>query len=94
MIRFPSYYKSQEKYAFAVAMHRFNQLPEMAPVRKWLSEELARLDDQNRSEPSEADFRQRQGACQTVKNFLQLATDASGLADDIKGAMIVNGNNF
>ena len=88
MIRFPNAVEPREKYYLAHALHLFNTLKEMAPIRTWLESEMQRLDQENRSEPAEDVFRQRQGALQTIENLLKQATEGGRLADDIQNRLI------
>ncbi len=59
------------------AMFRFSSIEEIREMAKWLESELFRLDAANRNEEVDAEFRQRQGACQVLDYLLSMVRDSS-----------------
>lgn len=85
MIEFPRYYDQERKERLARSLFLANGMKELAEFRQFLSDELSRLDVENRSEPDAFVFRQRQGACRTLAALIRQMTEASRTFDQLKG---------
>lgn len=66
------------------SISRFARIPETEAMRVWLKAELARLDQANRREIGEAEYRQRQGACQALEDIFKLVDTAHVTAEKIR----------
>lgn len=76
MVKFPTTLNHQEKLRLANALFLVNGQPETQEFIGWLNDEMARLDRDNRQEPEEVVYRQRQGALQTIESLLKIMEQA------------------
>jgi hypothetical protein len=84
LIAFPNYEDMGRKYRLAKSLSFMNLYDELEPFREFLTDEITRLDTENRFEVSQEIMRQRQGACQTLSNLLKLMKGSDKLMAELR----------